>query len=173
MAEESGPTDSASLPRSQAANLEAARRGRRNSREPWLNFTTRVAAFVSRNTNRVICKSTITSLSKSPAIRQEIRTPLNSCSFAVPAIGRSRGRASTARIWTTDQLLKVCQSCYWAAPEHYAHVALRLVRRLDVVWSGDRVPEYERLVRLSQHARKKLPEFVKDVLRDAIDENPA
>ncbi len=71
--------------------------------------------------------------------------------------------------WTTDQLLEVCQSCYWAAPEHYAHVALRLIRRLDVIWSDDQAPEYERLVKLSKHARKKLPEFVKDVLRYATD----
>lgn len=71
--------------------------------------------------------------------------------------------------WTTDRSIEVCQSCYWAAPENYAHVALRLIRRLDVVWTGDQVPEYERLVELSKYARKRLPEFVKDVLRDAAD----
>jgi len=71
--------------------------------------------------------------------------------------------------WTTDHLAEVCQTCYWAKPENYAYVALRLTRRLDVTWSGDEVPEYEQLVRLSKHAKKRLPEFVKDVLRDALD----
>lgn len=73
--------------------------------------------------------------------------------------------------WTTDHLINVCQSCYWANPENYAHVALRLIRRLDITWSGDEVPEHDRLVKLSKHARKKLPDFVKEVLRDTLDKN--
>ena len=72
--------------------------------------------------------------------------------------------------WTTDHLIEVCQSCYWATPENYVHVALRLIRRLDVVWSGDEVSAYDRLVELSKHGRKKLPDFVKDVLSDALGE---
>lgn len=71
--------------------------------------------------------------------------------------------------WTTDHLPEVCQSCYWAKPENYAHVALRLIRRLDVTWSGDEVPQYDQLVKLSKHAQKRLPDFVKDVLRDTLD----
>ena len=70
--------------------------------------------------------------------------------------------------WRNDNLVDVCRMCYWASPENYAHIALRLIRRLDITWTGDEVREYDRLVRLSKHARKKLPEFVKDVLRDKI-----
>ncbi len=72
--------------------------------------------------------------------------------------------------WTTDHLAEVCQTCYWAKPENHAHVALRLIRRLDVTWSGDEVPQYDQLVKLSKHAQKRLPEFVKEVLRDALGE---
>ena len=72
--------------------------------------------------------------------------------------------------WKKDHLPEVCQTCYWATPENYAHIALRLIRRLDVAWTGDEVPEYEHLVKLSKHARKKVPEFVKDVIREALDE---
>jgi hypothetical protein len=71
--------------------------------------------------------------------------------------------------WTTDHLAEVCQTCYWAKPENYAHVALRLIRRLDLTWSGDEVPQYDQLVKLSKHAKKRLPEFVKDILRDVLD----
>lgn len=70
--------------------------------------------------------------------------------------------------WKKDNLVNVCQTCYWARPENYAHIALRLIRRLDITWAGDEVPEYDQLVKLSKHARKKLPEFVKDVLRYKI-----
>lgn len=72
--------------------------------------------------------------------------------------------------WATDHVINVCQTCYWASPENYAHIALSLIRRLDVTWTGNEVPQYEHLVKLSKHARKKLPEFVKDVLRDTLTE---
>ncbi len=72
--------------------------------------------------------------------------------------------------WTTDHSPEVCKACYWANPENYAHIALRLIRRLAVTWSDDEVPQYERLVQLSKHARKNVPEFVKNVLRQALGE---
>ena len=74
------------------------------------------------------------------------------------------------RNWKEGHSLKVCQTCYWAQPENYAHIALRLVRRLDITWTGSEVPEFDRLVALSKHARKKLPDFVKDVLRDKLSD---
>lgn len=70
--------------------------------------------------------------------------------------------------WTTDQLIDVCKSCYWATPENYVHVALQLIRRLDVSWLGKEALEYDRLVKLSKHARKRLPDFVKAILRERI-----
>lgn len=74
--------------------------------------------------------------------------------------------------WEKDHLANVCQTCYWANPENYAHIALRLIRRLDITWSGEEVPEYDQLVSLSKHARKRLPDFVKDVLRDIVADEP-
>ena len=72
--------------------------------------------------------------------------------------------------WTDDRVVSVCQSCYWANPIDYVHVALRLIRRLDVAWSDSEVAEYDQLLRLSKHARKRLPDFVKEVLRDTLRE---
>ncbi len=70
--------------------------------------------------------------------------------------------------WTDDHSRDVCQSCYWASPESYAHIALRILRRLDVVWTEGEVSEYDHLVELSRHARQELPDFVKAVLRDHL-----
>lgn len=67
--------------------------------------------------------------------------------------------------WKTDHLIEVCKTCYWTSPEDYKHVSLRLIRRLDVTWTEDEVPEYDRLVRLSKYAEKDLPDFVKECLR--------
>ena len=74
------------------------------------------------------------------------------------------------RNWTSDHVPEICQACYWASPQKYDHISLRPIRRLDVVWSGKEVFEYECLLDLSKHARKNLPEFVKDALREAIDD---
>lgn len=71
------------------------------------------------------------------------------------------------RNWTTDHLLKVCRVCHRASSKDYEHIALELVRRLDIVWQGDEVPDHERLTILAAQARRNLPDFVKDVLRGA------
>lgn len=76
------------------------------------------------------------------------------------------------RNWSADRSVEVCKSCYWAAPRNHVHVALMPVRRLDLVWSDDQVSQYERLVRVSKREGKRLPEFVKDVLRRALDGKP-
>jgi len=69
------------------------------------------------------------------------------------------------RNWTTDHEPKVCKTCYWASPQKYAHIALRVIRRLDVVWAEDEVPEYDKLLQMSKDAKQELPQFVKNVLR--------
>ena len=71
------------------------------------------------------------------------------------------------RNWTTDHLLDVCRNCYWASPEDYEHIALELIRRLDVVWQGGEVPDHERLAARAAQAQRDLPDFVKDVLKAA------
>ena len=67
--------------------------------------------------------------------------------------------------WTDDKHVKVCQTCYWASPEAYKHVALRPIRRLDVTWIGDETREYDQLARQAKKADQPLPEFVKAALR--------
>lgn len=71
--------------------------------------------------------------------------------------------------WRSQRLMKLCQTCYWANPAEYSHVALRLIRRLDVAWTGDKeVQEHDTLLELSKQADQNLPDFVKEVLRDLL-----
>ena len=72
--------------------------------------------------------------------------------------------------WKVEKAHNVCGTCYWASPETYAHVALRLIRRLDISWSDAEIPEYDRLVALSEQEEKGLPDFVKSVLRRQLDD---
>ncbi|MBI1312339.1 HNH endonuclease [bacterium] len=71
--------------------------------------------------------------------------------------------------WTTTHDSNVCRTCYWACPDDYQHVALRLIRRLDLSWTETEVAEYELLSELADSAEQELPEFVKLVLRKAIE----
>lgn len=80
--------------------------------------------------------------------------------------------ANRAKSWScencenwTGKEISVCESCYWAFPESFSHVAMRDVRRLDILWAGDEVSEYDRLEEVAAEAQEKVPEYVKNVLR--------
>jgi 5-methylcytosine-specific restriction endonuclease McrA len=66
--------------------------------------------------------------------------------------------------WREDKLSEACNTCYWAMPESYKHIALRLIRRLDVVWTEGEVKIYENLKRRADSLAEPLPEYVKAVL---------
>jgi hypothetical protein len=70
--------------------------------------------------------------------------------------------------WTTKKDRKICLSCYWAYPEDFAHVAMRQIRRLDLVWEGDEVAAYERLKEDAAAYGATLPEFVKEIIRKQL-----
>ena len=80
--------------------------------------------------------------------------------------------ANRAKSWSCEHCdnwqtrdANVCRSCYWAFPESYTHVAMRDIRRLDIMWSGDESVEYERLNEQAVRENQELPDFVKSVLR--------
>lgn len=83
------------------------------------------------------------------------------------------GSANRAKSWSCEQcqnwkILKqvdICRSCYWAYPENYHHIAMRQIRRLDVLWQDSEVFEYDELKQQAESEEKELPAFVKAVLR--------
>jgi hypothetical protein len=80
--------------------------------------------------------------------------------------------ANRAKSWSCEhcvnwnQLKKadVCKTCYWAFPEQYQHVAMRQIRRLDLLWQGSEVKDYDQLKGAADELNKELPEFVKEIL---------
>jgi hypothetical protein len=70
--------------------------------------------------------------------------------------------------WVADKKPKVCHQCYWANPNTYNHVAMRDIRRLDVVWTGQEILDYEKIKKIAKKAREPLPNFVKKALRRSI-----
>ncbi len=62
--------------------------------------------------------------------------------------------------WQEIKDLDICNTCYWANPEHYTHVAMRPERRVDVIWVGGEVKAYERL---SAEAKKNKRTVVEEI----------
>ncbi|MBC7427686.1 MAG: HNH endonuclease [Bacteriovorax sp.] len=47
--------------------------------------------------------------------------------------------------YLTLKQLSVCQSCYWAYPESFTHVATKEERRVDIVFSGNELKQYQKI----------------------------
>lgn len=84
--------------------------------------------------------------------------------------------ANRAKSWSCEHCqnwqlhdVDICRGCYWAFPETYTHVAMRDERRLDLIWSGDEVRDYEQLVDEAQSEAQSLPSFVKAILQSRLD----
>lgn len=80
--------------------------------------------------------------------------------------------ANRAKSWSCENCpnwqkknVPTCKSCYWAYPESYTHIATRDIRRLDLLWAGEEVADYDLLVIEAAKVKEDTPEYVKNVLR--------
>lgn len=64
--------------------------------------------------------------------------------------------------WLTTKDANVCLKCYWGVPESYVHIALRNVRRIDIVWDSGEVEVFEKLK--AHSGSETMPEYVKRIL---------
>ena len=49
-------------------------------------------------------------------------------------------------------------------PENYTHIAMRPVRRLDIMWTGDDVEVYDRLKKKTEELQQEMPAYVKKII---------
>ncbi len=61
---------------------------------------------------------------------------------------------------------KICAQCYWAYPLEYTHIALREIRRTDIVWNGDELSVYEALRKAALSAEIPVPDYIKTIIRN-------
>jgi hypothetical protein len=86
------------------------------------------------------------------------------------------GSANRAKSWSCEHCPNwldlrrpdICRGCYWADPENYSHIAMREVRRADIIWAGGEVREYERLKQRTIALQKNVPAYVKEIIRDHL-----
>jgi len=67
--------------------------------------------------------------------------------------------------------IEVCSSCYWKNPEHYEHLAMRQIRRIEIVWNDKEIHEYEKLKEEALKSDETIQEYIKYIL--ARREDPA
>ncbi|WP_204151461.1 HNH endonuclease signature motif containing protein [Leptolyngbya sp. CCY15150] len=87
------------------------------------------------------------------------------------------GSANRAKSWSCEHCdnwsnmkdKSICLSCYWAYPENYEHIAMRQVRRLDLLWEGDDIETYEKLKQRAASLDKEIPMFVKEMIEREIE----
>lgn len=82
------------------------------------------------------------------------------------------GSCNRAKSWSCENCPnrnkkdpKICSTCYWANPENYTHIALREIRRVDLVWTGKEVQVYEKLKKMAQRRKENLPEYIKAIIK--------
>lgn len=55
----------------------------------------------------------------------------------------------------------ICRACFWASPEDYLHIAELPSRRVELVWSGDEVADFERLKSEAEADGVELAAYIK------------
>jgi len=89
------------------------------------------------------------------------------------------GSANRAKSWSCEhcenwQTLHdpaICRTCYWAFPEAYDHVAMKAIRRVDIIWQDQAVGQYDQIRREADFEGKSIPQFVKDVLSRVLNDD--
>ncbi len=59
----------------------------------------------------------------------------------------------------------ICKTCFWASPEDYLHIAGTPSRRVELVWTGDEVADFEWLKQHAEADGVKLAAYIKRILR--------
>lgn len=86
------------------------------------------------------------------------------------------GPCNRAKSWScencpnwSEKNPKICSICYWANPENYTHIALREIRRMDLVWTEKEIQIYEKLKKVAQQSGKALPDYVKTIIKKNLN----
>lgn len=71
--------------------------------------------------------------------------------------------------WQFSKDRAICLGCYWAYPEDYKHIAMKQVRRIDLLWQNEEIMVYDRLKAEAISQDQDMPEFVKQILLNFIN----
>jgi len=93
---------------------------------------------------------------------------LNPEDFMLLSGSANRAKSWSCEHWNNIKNRAICLTCYWAYPENYTHVAMRQLRRIDLVWQGDEIDIYEKLKAKAHSLEKEVPLLVKEIIEQEI-----
>ncbi|MFO8006583.1 MAG: HNH endonuclease signature motif containing protein [Candidatus Brocadiia bacterium] len=71
--------------------------------------------------------------------------------------------------WAGTKDQEVCETCYWASPDEYRHIAGKPERRLSLTFSGEEeTQDYECLATAARRRQARLAGFVKGLLHKIV-----
>lgn len=84
-----------------------------------------------------------------------------------------RGSCNRAKSWScehcpnwTEKNSVICQSCYWAEPLNYQHVATKPVKRTEILWEGEEVALHDKLQMAAEAEQKTIQDYIKSLLKN-------
>lgn len=83
------------------------------------------------------------------------------------------GAAQRQKSWACEQCqnylvnkdLTTCQSCYWAFPEKFTHVAMKQERRVDLTFTGQEVKIYQKLEKIARVNNSSIQGEIKKLIK--------
>ena len=58
----------------------------------------------------------------------------------------------------------ICKTCFWSSPENYSHIAETPSRRVEVIWTGVEVADFDRLKKKAEASGLELATYMKKAL---------
>lgn len=63
--------------------------------------------------------------------------------------------------FTTTQDPEICKECFWASPEKYLHIAESQARRVDLIWRGKEILDFESIKSQSECHNLEISQYIK------------
>ncbi len=68
--------------------------------------------------------------------------------------------------WQTEKSSDICIACYWANPQTHQHIAMKPIRRIELIWTEAEVADFEKLAQ--QAGNTNLAEYIKQALKNLL-----
>lgn len=94
---------------------------------------------------------------------------INNYMLLSPSANRAKSWACEHCTNWHDKNPSFCAKCFWAYPENYEHIAGRHEKIISLVFTGNEIDDYEKLIKLS--GEDNAQSFIKQILHERLIDN--
>ncbi|MCL4256079.1 MAG: HNH endonuclease, partial [Anaerolineae bacterium] len=66
--------------------------------------------------------------------------------------------------WRNKKDSRICSGCFWTNPTNYQHIAMKDIRRLEIVWTENETHHYQWLKNQADKIEQSLAEYIKNMI---------